>query len=682
MEFFPDNPDETIPPEMTAVTPDSGLLGTWNATFFPSPIVVELYEETTSTLLSSRTVNAWASTGTDPTEQITRYGDLFLSTGQIPPLDQHGRFRVRAYYQYLPSMLTEFTIDSWTMMRSTVRPEVSTSFNEVLNTDAVSIHVKMVDTMMGDYVPPPSEQWLVRLLRQKSYNDFESLSPWATLGADGTMDIPLDLTGMSSNNFRIMAEAQWVFTSPDGDGQPRKSRNLVQIAVFDGLPIDATIAAGKLSGPAPFKTYLKVQPGSREDQLNIGSVVWEMRNIDSGGPWTVMVSDYAGSSTVMYQTFNRGRYQVRATITNKHSGETSTTPAVDIVAYLVPDVDVEGAPTVMRYPDRPTDVIFTGLTSVTEPVVWQWSIDNGETWQSATDTFVYTVDPPLPGYENTYQNIYVYGRVRYADSPPDDPYSWAVKKTGSRLVPMRPPYVRLTGPYRVELGRPQIYRGYAYPAYRGIESDVYGEFELPDGTRVPGDYLEFTPTEADVVDGKVRMAYHGTSVGFEAYDMTTFRELLSTTWIYQWPEWLLYGKPRYLYAPSSVQLYARQDRTRFPIDEPVYLWDIPTEAAVMQDRYPDRRVVQIDQPGIYDFSVDISDARGNVTTETYQVELLEPPPMTTDIIVYKSNIYDRTPLNVTLRAYATGGHPGDRVSAIEFSVDGAVVASSGSFARA
>lgn len=674
------NPEEVNPGADTAVDERLGIFGSWSLEMFPAPVTLRL-EKQDGTLLSEKRINARAGRSVTPTSTILQRGTMAVKADSVPPVDEVTDLRMVAFYDDIPDTPVELSFVSWTNVKEAIVPKVSADQSQLLSTELLNVSVQLYDRSVYDnYAPRTGETWQVRLLQQITYRDAAPLTDWMPVDASGATSLPLDISDIASNRIRLVAEARWIPSSPLGNFLPRKSMNLVQVAILNGEAIDAKISSGKLTGPAPLSTVLKAAPLSLADRLSVGDVTWEVRDLQSGGAWTPMTSEYPSDDSVMYQTFTTGRYEVRAHVQNINSGAMFTTEPVEIIAFNIPDTTVEGPTLVMRYPDKATSATLTGSVDSPDPVVWQWSLDRGATWFDGGPSYTHTM--PIPDGSVGYDNVYIHARARFVDAPADDPYSWSVEKRIIRFAPLRPPYVRISGPYRVELDQPHVFKGSAASPYRGMDVELLTEFELPDGTIVAGDDLVFTPVESDAVDGRINIIYRATLAGFEGYEMTAERLLSAATWVYIWPEFGLYGKPRYLFAPTTIQLYARQVGTRYALDEPQYAWTLPPEATVLQDTYPDRRVVEIIDPGDYTFTVDVADARGNTAQQWYTVSLADPPVMETSITMYKSNQYDREPLALTLRAVASGGHPGDRVSQIAFSVDGTPIASSGSFARA
>jgi hypothetical protein len=353
-------------------------------------------------------------------------------------------------------------------------------------------------------------------------------------------------------------------------------------------------------------------------------VTWELSDRATENGWQILSQEALDSGGRLSHTFLRGHYTVRARIEDIASGKVVTTAPLEVVAYHVPEFTIAAPHTVMRRPGEPATAVFAAVTAEDAPLVWEWSTDDGQTWQGGQDRFPYTYDPPLPDAE--YAIVDIVARARYANAPPDDPHAWSIAKATTRFAPLLAPFVQLTGPDQVELGLPQHYRGTVFPPYRSLAPMVLGEFILPDGTRVPGDEMTYTPTKADLVDNRINVTYRGTFEGIGSHVPFSEQTLSSRSVRYQWPTWMLYGVPRSRHAPSTIQLYARQEQTQLPIDTPVFRWEMPEEAQLVEDTAPDRRLVRLERPGTYRFAYTVSDSRGNESLAVYSVVLSAHSP--------------------------------------------------------
>jgi hypothetical protein len=68
------------------------------------------------------------------------------------------------------------------------------------------------------------------------------------------------------------------------------------------------------------------------------------------------------------------------------------------------------------------------------------------------------------------------------------------------------------------------------------------------------------------------------------------------------------------------------------------------------------------KPGLYPITVTVEDDRGNYQDFIEYIEVLEPEPMSIELLERFSNKYQRAPLDVTMRPIIRGGHPTDRAA--------------------
>jgi len=103
-----------------------------------------------------------------------------------------------------------------------------------------------------------------------------------------------------------------------------------------------------------------------------------------------------------------------------------------------------------------------------------------------------------------------------------------------------------------------------------------------------------------------------------------------------------------------------------------YQWTFPDGfQGVASGSDPSRAGGTFEDSGANTVNVTITDARGNASTVTQTLTLSDPLPYTVTLTATPSNPYNRTPIQEAFRVGVTGGHPNDRVTGFDWTLDGA-----------
>jgi hypothetical protein len=196
-----------------------------------------------------------------------------------------------------------------------------------------------------------------------------------------------------------------------------------------------------------------------------------------------------------------------------------------------------------------------------------------------------------------------------------------------------------------------------------------GEFILPDGTRVEGESIEYTATEADFGAGKIEIGYEAWIEGYEDAGAINHARQHVAVWQYEWPEWELLAARGSRFAPSEFTLELRPQNFRGKLEDPQYTFDIPEGVEVLNASETSRQV-RINAPGEYLFRAYVSDARGHTASGELYHEVLPAPELLVSFTHRPGNAYYRAPLDLILRPKVQGGHPKDRALHFRYFLDG------------
>jgi len=210
------------------------------------------------------------------------------------------------------------------------------------------------------------------------------------------------------------------------------------------------------------------------------------------------------------------------------------------------------------------------------------------------------------------------------------------------------------------------------PPYYGMDPSQYvlaGQWTLPDGTVTAGSTVNYTPTDADAAAGVVEFKYTAWVEGYQdkGASVTLTRKVRVGKYI--WPSFEILQSQLIQQAPSTVTLQVNPVDYKGGLESPKYTWSFPAGAKIISN-YGARVVAQFPDPGTFDVTAHIVDARGSQADATTQVVTIAPTPWQISAVMSPSNKDYHEPLNLVVWPKATGGHPQDRMTAFTYTLNG------------
>lgn len=580
---------------------------------------------------------------------------------------QHTSYAYSAQYSDMDTSYIEKTLDVVSVPDATVLPVLDDTDTTVMTTESLDLNVHMRDVLdpSKSYSVDTMGAWSIQLATVKGWNQYTPITDAAETDADGNVHFSLPMQGLAGSNLRIVAIAKII--SPVAEYQStRMSSKQLFVSVINGDALNGGLQALRLSGQAPFRTTIVADLAKPEWYRDIGSVAWEVSS-DAGGSWKPIANQLAGQSvtrlTATFQT--KGKYLIRATITNKHSGETALLNPIELTVFEVPVARVYGPNNIFvggvgHYHVRD----LQGNSIDASDKVIEWSLDRGKTWEPG--------GLDLDVQSNDLVTKYVYARIRYQDSPADNDQAYKVVKTSATFRPIRAPRMQILGPIRPEMGKQATYTAVVRMPYINMDGTATGEFTLPDGSIVAGKTATYTPTQANVDAGTADIAFHGWVEGYkDAGAEDTVKQRLRF-WFYDWPHFSITPTVSAGFAPADVTLRVRRDGGFLQLDGVKYVWHLPENPAVaiVREDFADSRAIKITAAGEYIFTVDVTDARGNFATAQLKLVIQDPPPYQIGMKYSASNAAQRAPLDLSMRPDISGGHPLDRIQTYQYLING------------
>jgi len=594
---------------------------------------------------------------------LVNEGYIWIKTPNLKLMEQRS-IRIRLSWADYPGIFTEKTITAIGGAKNTIKLLID-SQRKVSDTEEVIVKLRLGEYLAdGSFVYDPETmgQWRTHLLMTANTQSKTVPTTQVVDMVNGEAEYRFTLSGYLF--MKVTAVAQLVTDIPDLN-IPIKSQTRF-IEVLNGSPLQGTITSKGLDGPAPkiFSLTLDQTPDNRGA---LKEVSWE-ESVDDGATWkTIENADQVKTNVALLEP---GRKKIRAKMVNKNNLIESYTDPVELWAYSKLEGTVIGPN--FTSPNAPATLaaeLYQDGVKVDDAVI-EWTIDYGE-GVIATET-----GPTVAVSDTKQGKANVIMKARPGDTRPDDRYAWSYTRHYVLIRDPSAPAVQAYGPKEVETGKTYHYTGKAKPSWGTLESvqKLSSEWQLPDGSTVSGDELDWTPT-ADVATDPKPIIYRAWVSGFKD---STAKEIFVSykAWEYVWPNWSISFRQSTAEAPSDLTFMVEQDRSdmgrRF--EGLTYDWSFPVNVNGKQNgSFPNKANAQVVYEGTYTISVKVRDARGNQTTLTQDVTAIAAAPYVATIKVSKSNAYDRAPMSVTVRPTVAGGHPLDAIDKQTWSIDGTII---------
>jgi hypothetical protein len=589
-------------------------------------------------------------------------GYYWVNTPALKLMEER-TIRIRVSWSDFPSGYTEKIITAIGGTKNNIKLAIDAQ-RLVTDTEEVVVKVRLGEYTADGLVYDPATmgQWRTQLLMQSNgQTNRAPASEWVDM-TNGEAEFRFVLSGYMFMKVTAVAE---LISNVDGLDVSKKSPTRF-VEVLNGSPLIGTISAKLANGPAP-KTFALNLDMTPDNRSALKEVSWE-ESVDDGTIWSVIQkADALRLNLTMHQP---GRKKVRAKMVNKNTGVESYSDPVEVWAYSKLEAHVVGP----KYtsPGTPAtlaaELYKDGVKTDNAVVEWSINVNEETTTQSG---------PTLTLNQPDETKVYITLKARSADTRPDDINAWSYARHYLLIKTPDKPTITAIGPRDLETGKTYHFKGTAKPSWGYLESvhTLASEWELPDGTLVPGDEMDWTPDEPVLSDPK-SLIYRAWVEGFKD---TTTREMTLTyqPWAYVWPEFKMVMKQLTVEAPSELIFIVDHDRRdmvrRF--EGLTYTWSFPENVNGRQNSaFPNRALATALYQGSYTISVTISDARGHQTVLTQAIAAQEALPYLAPIKVAKSNVYERAPMTVTVRPTITGGHPLDAIKEQIWRVDGNVIA--------
>ncbi|MFQ3189326.1 MAG: hypothetical protein ACI936_000450 [Paraglaciecola sp.] len=567
---------------------------------------------------------------------------------------------LEAHYKVAPGYSTEKVVDV-----VFVPPKKTQSFARIDDKTALTTEELKIAARVGvfqrragsfDYKKETYGEWKLTLEKQVSRREFEEIgTPIIYDGSEEEVYFTLDgKDWLGSNRFCIRAD---VVSPVEGYEQMSRSR-CVRMSVFKGEGVEGGIYTRKLIDRAPFDMAARYKFDEKADQKSSDKILWQISS-DEGVTWQEYKGKRDYNSSVVYSFEESGRWHVRAQATNKFTGTVTYTKELEVVAYDVPKIEIQGPRSVFTGEHVELELYDEITQSLADGDV-EWSLDGGSTWDVGGNTL---------SIDSSQINVFkIKVRMRYNDILVDSDNSWDEDTHYVKIQAPRKPSISVSGPREAEVGSTIDLS----VNYRDKGRQVIFEWLMPDGTTSSDMNINHLIADsADMRNVETRMfKVNAWLDGFKT-ETTTQRYIKVKVWKYNMPEASIRFNTSVKYTPAFIRAKIGLDRVFAPgVD---FTYELKSNMEDVEIIRQDGNVFELKllSPRTYPLEFSIKDNRGNENSIIGFFESLETIPLEVDINVRAfSNDSMREPLTTYLQAMRVLPHKRDYISKYEWYLDG------------
>ncbi|SMC28425.1 hypothetical protein SAMN02746041_03255, partial [Desulfacinum hydrothermale DSM 13146] len=499
-------------------------------------------------------------------------------------------------------------------------------------------------------------QWNIRMYEETSEGVVPLGETVACNPIDGTFE--LNLGRMPAGTHKLHAVGQMLDANGSPTEQTIESRP-IRIAVKNGSAIHAELVTYNTSGPVPFTPQISVKLENNKQNNDLDQVVWY---VSTDGGTSYLPLEEESSRSIRPKLDTAGVRLYKAQLTNKWSGITTETEALEIQAFNVPDIVISGPNATIA--GHPITINVTTQNGIPSEYTWEVVMPKAETPEIYNGDTI-TLLPEDPG------SIYIKVQAKQIGAPEGNTRTTATAYARIRVSEPELRGASIKGKKYIETGKSYTYTAQIlplFPSSYSSEITLAGKWILPDGTEVTDNQLEYSTQE----EGRQCLQY---KVWVEQMpNITRTTQYCVVAWSYKWPEWKISTRVvdnrvpalvRYLVMPTTTDGW-RNIRT-----EPIsYSWNWPEATKVVRDNGYSAAVEYL-EPGIYQPAVTITDTRGNTTVlQPDMVEIQPAPELKAELVASPNDRWDRAPSDVYVRVVLTSIPKNDYFKSAQYKLNG------------
>ena len=339
-----------------------------------------------------------------------------------------------------------------------VKPKLELEQRTFTDQDVVKI-TGLVDVGFGrQYDPEITGKWDLRLVSVENGVVENVLSDWQPADQAGRTEFELNLAQIQNSRIYLALEAR--VESPVPEYSEIRLSDRIALRILSTKGIDGRIGSNKLSGKAPFNAHLAVR-FDRSQSESLGTVIWQI--VDSNGSTETIERTDAGKLSLT-RKFETGRYKVNAVLVNKTSGVRTETETVEVVAYRVPEIKIDGTRVVFEGDTASLSVetLMEGV-SATDQTVVEYSLDGRKTYIPLVGGLI-----NVTSKEKGLVAVYVRARDVLADR--EDMSAYSVRSASVAFRRIKGPGVKFVVPYYMEADREYTVKAELSQPYSGMKA--------------------------------------------------------------------------------------------------------------------------------------------------------------------------------------------------------------------
>jgi hypothetical protein len=571
---------------------------------------------------------------------------------------KEGTLTLKAWYKYKPELRKEIVRDTIMMpsLQTQFRLEADTNEGHSLQTFNFTATLQTLTEEGWIYKPAMSGIYEVHLAKRTS-DGFEPITESVTMN-DGQVEFTLNAEEvLGVGNFVLYAMGTLQNEIQDGDREIQSNR--YNMSLLSGEAVEGELQERtEIEGPTKLRAAVSFVPASRDDQRVISNLRWEKRE-ENSSDW-ILVPDSQGDVTYSDRIEEPGKYDVRARMENRVTGEETITQPVTIIAYDKPRVYIDGPEE--SYTNHPST--FHARTRdnmlASGDGEFEWSFD-GENWEPGEEVLTVVKD-------SSYQLF-----LRFRDSQTDDligDEGWSIVDQYVRVEEPQPVRLRGALPRFAEVGEDFELLGDLRASIRAESLSTHIEWETMDGTVMDNMSIYTVKSEDINEDNTATFLLRGWVNGLKE---ETFNEVEVSTmpWEYHIPEMSIETRTAHKIAPVTAKFSVRMERIFAPGVEWSFEWeDIPGATLVDVSSDGQNAVFEITEPGVHEITAHFTDTRGNEVELNQFFDALKPAELDPVLELRYSEPFMRPPLSVVAQMTAARTHPDDRLDRIEWFIDG------------
>lgn len=498
-------------------------------------------------------------------------------------------------------------------------------------------------------------EWNVVIVTEDADGEIIPLTETVVVDEFGNADLHIDMSIVNKRGANVYAIASLVSQLANYEHSVESQGRYYRI--MKGEEVVGGLKYRTITAIPPFTASFRYTPEGKQDNESLGSVLWEVSD-DGGSSWYPQ-GVASRNKGFTYRAEEVGEWLVRAKATNAFTSAESYTETVKITAYNRPKIKIAG-PTMLLTGQNAVYTINDEYTEASENDFYEWSFDEGETW-----------DAGLRSYELTDAKVstVLQARMKYLQTGDDaGAKGWGSTKYRISVKEPKSPRISATIPRLVEAGFEYELKANSRSPYSGLVQEVMYEWVLPNGDVSNEKIVKYTPSDDDINDKEVKMTLTAWLDGYKEATSVT-KAITTKAWKYSFPDYTLAIREGVKYAPASVTAYIQSPRVYAPGVQFNYNWIFDENVVELVYAKGDKAKFAIIEPGVHQIEVEITDNRNNSVILNSFVEALPLEPIEMNPKVVLSNEYQRFPVDVSIRLSTRLTHPDDRVVKYDWYLD-------------